>query len=198
VLLTDGSRIDRPSYYRVGHDYPVRAGRGPAEMRIKITAVRVEALGAITLQDAQAEGYRTTDEFKIAWVRAHDEAWVERHKVDLAEVFDDDVSVVDWILLERFRRSHAHRRVRVLVFDVLRDQPRYMATQRDILSGRSDGDYTPNRHRAIDESECPPDPAYVLGAREDGARRRASFRSDLEEERTRRKQARVQALRRVA
>ena len=199
VRLNDGRLVDRPSHYRVGHDYPVRTGHGQsAELRIKITAIRFEAVGAITLEDARAEGYRTTDEFKIAWVRTHDEAWIDRHKVDLAEVFDDDdVSVVDWILLERFRRSHAHRRVRVLVFDVLRDLSRYMATQRDILSGRSDGDYTSNPHRAIDDAECP-SPAYAARAREDGERRRETFRSDLEEERSQRKQARVQALRRAA
>lgn len=153
VRFNDGHRVQRPSFYKVDHDYPVRLDRREhGTFRIKILAVREERLGEITLADARAEGYRTTDEFKLEWVREHDRAWMERERVDLLADLEDGVAIVDWILLERFRRSHARRRVRVFTFEPLRDVSVFMATQRDILSGRSDGDYTENVNRAIDDA----------------------------------------------
>ena len=59
-----------PCRYKVDHDYALQRGRGVKadnDVRIKVTAVRQEKLGALTYEDAVAEGFRTRDEFFAYW-----------------------------------------------------------------------------------------------------------------------------------
>lgn len=42
-----------------------------------LSGVRIECLGDLTYEDAVREGYRTRDEYKDAWLRIHDRAWLE-------------------------------------------------------------------------------------------------------------------------
>lgn len=42
---------------------------------LEITDLRLQELGEIDLKDARAEGFRTTDEFKIDWVERRDRRW---------------------------------------------------------------------------------------------------------------------------
>lgn len=54
--------------YRPGRDYAVQPGRGkPARFRIQVLAVKSTTLGAITFEEAKAEGFRTRDEFLDYW-----------------------------------------------------------------------------------------------------------------------------------
>lgn len=86
-----------PCCYRVGHTYALQRHKTRAEMtqqelrrvdegraraparttigRILVTDIRLEQAGAITLRDVIAEGFRATDEFKVAWVGVHDRRW---------------------------------------------------------------------------------------------------------------------------
>lgn len=55
--------------YQPGRSYSVQPGRGkPGEFRIRVTALTRESVGALTLEDARAEGFRTTHEFKAYWL----------------------------------------------------------------------------------------------------------------------------------
>lgn len=125
--------------YRAGKSYAVQPGRGkPSSFRILVTDVRQEPVGDLTLADARAEGFRTSDEFKLYWIRLHDKAWANP-KVDCPECMgigcwdcDDTGKVVkprdDVELLARFEDRHAHRLVWVIMFEVDRtDRPRYLA-----------------------------------------------------------------------
>ncbi len=178
--------------YSEGHDYAVQPGRGkPAIGRIKILDVREEHVGDITYKDARAEGHRTTDAFKAAWVRIHDANWIERQEVTTDEhgTIDGDRWMTDTDLLPRFDARHAHKLVHVITFTAVQDNPLFLATQHDILHGRTDtGEYTTRRDRAIDDLEViPPTNGEVERARLEGERQRESFKRDLEAERARRR-----------
>ncbi|KKN69176.1 hypothetical protein LCGC14_0443520 [marine sediment metagenome] len=57
-----------PCRYLVGRDYAVQPGRGKkAVARIRVLAVRKEAVGAITAADARAEGFDTPQDFRDYW-----------------------------------------------------------------------------------------------------------------------------------
>lgn len=127
-------RGDEPkSRYRPGRSYAVQPGRGkPASLRIVITDVRQEPLGDLTLADAHAEGFRTTDEFRLYWVALHDKAWIARqHKLLDAEhdfTDEDRAETIHIRALPRFNARHAHRHVWVITFELDRtEQPRYLA-----------------------------------------------------------------------
>ena len=192
-------KAGKPCRYKVGHDYAVQPGYGREGIaRLKVLSVREEICGDISYTDARAEGFKTTAEFKRYFVRLHDKAWIKRELIDLVSVYDDKQSIVDWILLERFERRHAFKPVHVITFELLRDEPRYLATQRDILSGRADdGEYTLQRHRAIDELEVVDEitPARFAKKAEE---QRASFKRDLEIGRQQQRNARRDRLFRAA
>ena len=58
--------------YQEGRDYAVQPGSGkPESCRILITAVEGQALGDLTYRDARAEGFKTRDDFKMAWTEIH-------------------------------------------------------------------------------------------------------------------------------
>lgn len=131
-------RSDKPCRYKVGHDYAVQPGRGKEQItRLKVLEVREEPVGAITHPDAKAEGFRNVAAFKVAWVQIHDKVWSERYP---------DVPELDYI--EQFDKRHAHKLVHVITFTTTVDTPRFLAQP-----GPHQGDYTEQRHRAIDDLE---------------------------------------------
>lgn len=164
---------------KVGHDYPVQVRRGrklDSLLRIKILARGKQRAGDITLAEARAEGQRTTADWKRAWVRRHDTQWTARD-----ELFDDGNDIVNDILLARFEERHADTLVWAIAFEPLVDAPRFMARPT-----RTSGDYVAVTARAIDPVECVDEVTqahYAKLKREDGERRRASFRRDQEEAR---------------
>lgn len=130
-----------------GHDYPVQPALGkPATCRVTITETRDQLAGEATFFDARAEGYKTTEAWKAAWVRQYDRPWVKRQPQ--ARAHDDDH------MASRFDARHANTLTQVVTLKVLSDESRYLASQRDILTGRCDSqEYTTRRGRAIDELE---------------------------------------------
>ena len=188
--------------YPVGSSHPVQPGAGePSEAQIAVLEFRRERLGAISAADAKAEGNLNVEWFKQAWVRKHDRVWMAREKVQLADVFGDEVVPV--ILCKRFDEEWAQVDVWVVRFWLTEVRPRYLARPT-----RTGGDYTTSVSRSIDNEltvvaqadgttrlQLVPvpiaDPEYAARkAREDHdvwVAQRDSFRRDLEEERARRK-----------
>lgn len=188
---------DQACRYRIGHDYSIQPGRTkPGICRVKILDVQHQRAGDLTLADARAEGFRTTADFKAYWTRLYDSAWIDRHKVDLADALD--LGVVSFILCKRFDEQHADTPVWAITFEVQRDEPHYLASQLDILTGRSDaGEYTTNRSRAIDEAEVIDKPTQERYTR--AAQKHAEyFYRDLEAERARRRDERARSMRLAA
>lgn len=128
----------KPTRYRVGETYPVQPAGREAICRVKITDLREERLGEITHRDAKAMGYRNTAAFKIDWVEWHDKAWMYKHALE-----------ADAVLIERFTKAHACKLVTVISFQLATDIPRFLAAP-----GPHQGDYTTQRHRAIDDLEA--------------------------------------------
>lgn len=91
---TQTRRLWKVTHVRPGGVYRVRASRfaafNPSDPAIRVTAVRIEALAAITPEDARREGFATIAEFREAWVRLHRD-WHD----------PDRVHVVDFELAER-------------------------------------------------------------------------------------------------
>lgn len=180
---------------KLNYDYPVqyRDGRKlPTMGRIKIVSRAQQLAGDITFAEARAEGHRTTAQWKAEWVRRHDAVWLAREKVDLVAAYDDDVSIVEWILLQRFEQRHATTPVWTLAIELVVEIPRFLANQR--IKATDDGQYTTNTARAIDPVECidkATQERYARAKHEEGERQRASFRRDLEAERQRRRNLRV-------
>lgn len=177
-----------------GHDYPVSPGKGkPASCRLRVLSAAVERLGDLTYRDAVAEGFKTTGAFKVAWIRAHDHAWIKRELVDLAAIFDDHCSCVDWILVKRFDTHWADQLAHVITFARVVDEPRFMAPQ-----GRG-SDYTTSRTWSIDPSAECVDEAFQdrisAKASEQGAAMRRQARAPEEAERARRKAERGRSMR---
>src|SRR5262249_13703540 len=61
-----------------------KPGRPPRQRvgRIQILAVRREKLGAISLADAQSEGFADIAEFVAYWLALHDAAWLRTERTD--------------------------------------------------------------------------------------------------------------------
>jgi hypothetical protein len=132
---------------KAGHDYPVKtSSHQPATCRIRIASSRLVAAGEITFKDARREGYRTTVEFEAHWVQTYDARWFEANTY--GGVYDE------WVVHERFTRRHAHRIVNVVTFELVTDEPRFLASQYDILHGHTDrGEFTTRKGKAIDDLE---------------------------------------------
>lgn len=177
---------------KVSHDYPVQVRRGrrlDTVTRIMVLGRGQQRAGDVALPGARAEGCRTTNDWRIRWVRWRDRAWIEREKVDLVAVYDDEVSIVNWILLERFEQRHADTMVWAIAFEPVVDAPRFLAHPT-----RTSGDYVATPARAIDPVEAIDETTqerYAKLAREDGQRRRESLQRDIEAERQRRRNLRT-------
>lgn len=170
-----------PVPLRVGHDYPVQVRRGKRitgeGSRIEVIATYPEVAGDITYTGARGEGYRTTDEWKVNWVRRHDLGYRAQR------IVNDDLwrtGLVDGILLARFEQRHAAAPAWTVTFKVISPQ-RYLARPT-----RTSGDYVRHPGRAIDRVECVDEATqerYAKMAQADSERRRASARRALQEER---------------
>jgi hypothetical protein len=127
--------------YRIHHTYSVQPGAGKPEAgRILVTAVRQQRLGDITLREAHAEGFRTTDDFKAAWVEIHDARWIS------AEGLPARLTVE---VLERFAARHADTPVWVVEFCLPVDPVRLLADR------NARADYVDHHARAMaDEPEA--------------------------------------------
>ncbi len=132
--LTEGQWL-RCTTHHIGRVYPLeRYARGDEllpEQRMRLEAgsrqkppaltiahvrcvdLRLQRLGDVDLKDARAEGFRTTDEFRAAWVQARD---MHRLLMD-----DDDANY----LLRLFDRCHAHRLVWAFTFEII-ETPRLL------------------------------------------------------------------------
>jgi hypothetical protein len=139
--------------------------------------------GEVTFQQARACGFRTTDDFKAAWVAQWDKTFMKT----LVEM--DDAQAHE-AAVARFERRHAGRRAQAIRFTLAVDTPRFLADQRVSHGGDDDGQYVTTRARAIDDLECIDElmqKRYAERAAKEAERQRASFRRDLEAERARRK-----------
>lgn len=155
-------------WVRPGRSYAVQPGVGRSAIgRIFVTDVERDRLGNISFDDARAEGFRTTNEFKLSWVQHHDRLWVRQQEAMMAEAskINDRLGVsasdeVQEVLAEqslfRFGERHADRDVWVIRFELDRShRPRLLAPA---SRGERDGDehgYTDNPRRALrDEPEA--------------------------------------------
>ena len=65
-------RDGRPIRYRVGGVYSVQPGRGQSHWgHLKVTSVTSLPLGAMTLEEAQLEGFETISAFMEYWMALH-------------------------------------------------------------------------------------------------------------------------------
>lgn len=181
----------RPPRLRVGHDYPIQVRRGKRidadGTRIEVLTVRRELAGEITYAGAKSEGFRTTDEWKVGWVRKHDNGYRAQRSVNDCLWL---TGLVDGILLTRFELRHAAVPVWTVTFKTIPAQ-RFLARPT-----RTSGDYVRHPGRAIDPAECVDEQTqerYAKATHEEGERRRASFKDDLEAERQRRRNLRVRS-----
>ncbi len=181
VIQLDGV-LYRACRYQPGRTYSVQTGRGRhGQHRILVTSVRREPVGAIDYPAARAEGFRTVDEFKVAWVRIHDAAWISREQIDLLDALDPadvpwehferftisappaGIAPVTWVLLERFRQRHAATLVWVITFELIGDVPRLLAPAGDVAGDDADqpgeraaipSSYTVQPARALSEARA--------------------------------------------
>ncbi len=137
-------RDGRLCRYRVHHTYAVQPGRGKPEAgRILVTAVRQQRLGDITLREAHAEGFRTTDDFRQAWVHIHDARWFDALA---GRVLDERRPIM---VLDRFNARHADTPVWVIEFTLPVDPVRLLADR------HARADYVDHHARAMaDEPEA--------------------------------------------
>lgn len=197
--------ITRPWVPQIGATEPVQPGRGKHAIgHIHITAVRQEPVGHISLPDARAEGCRTTDEFRVLWVRLHDRAWVRRHAAWVTRRGDTalgdllDIPEIAAQLVARFHARHTNTIVWVIEFRLARsatdDTPRFMAAGTGHVDADGNADYTASASRSIDPDaeavDAHTQARLTKAARKLAAEQRESFRRDLEEERERRKRER--------
>lgn len=179
--------------FKPGHHYAVQSGHGKAELgRVTVLYVALQPLGQVEYRDARAEGFRSTDDLKIHWVRKLDKAWIERELIDRIAIYDDGCSIVNWILLERFDERYKRLLTWKVSVEVAGDVPRFMAR-----ATRTSGDYVHHPGRAIDREECIPkitNEIYSKASHEPAQRQRQSFRDALEDERGRRRRLRVEML----
>lgn len=195
-------RWTRPFEPKVGGRIAVQPGRGQhAVAHILVADVRRELVGEITYEDARREGFRTTEEFKVYWVRLYDRAWIDRQErvVHPDGVVETLELLTDEDLVARFDERHANRLVWVIGFELARDEHPLFLTPaaREPSGGAEDSDdahgYTENPSRAL------LDAGEVLDRRTaDRFTTQARARDDARaaEQRARQLQARARTLRR--
>ncbi len=175
-----------PIPFKMAATYPIgHRERDTPNCHVVVTDIRRAHAGDISLHDARAEGHRTTDLYREAFVREHDRDWMDHEKPDLAAIFGDNA--VAFILLKRFDERWRDADVWVVRFELTADVPRFMAVQRGRAVG--DGQYVPTPTRAISDAECIPDALQESFARAAGPWGEA--KRDVDRKRSER--ARVQA-----
>lgn len=149
---------------------------------IIITEVNEQWAGEVTFRQARACGYRTSDDWKAAFVAVNDKPFMDT-------VVDMDDTAAREAAIARFERRHAGRRVNVIAFKLEVDPVRFLA--------QGWPDYTGQRHRSIDPDAevIPPSPARVKRANEEAEKQRASFRKDWEAAHAKRKAERGRSMR---
>jgi hypothetical protein len=162
--------------FQVGKSYAVQPGRGRAARgRVLVTAVRLGLAGDVTFEDARAEGFRTRDEWRAAWVRLHDRAWLEQRCAYSAEG-ELVAEPGDDALLERFAEWWADRRVWALTFRVDTSHvPRMMHRQ-------SERGYTSNPRDAVPDEPEAVDAATQARITDEARRRDHARRGWLEQQ----------------
>lgn len=149
-------RRQTPITARAGTDIPIRPGHDrPMIGRARIEHIEDQRLGDITYHDARAEGHRTTDDFRADWVARHDQRWIADRDLD------------DEALVDRFHARWADTIVSVITLRPVADQPRFLASQYDILHGHTnEGEFTTQRGKAIDDLEVVDDQTMDRYARQ--------------------------------
>ena len=162
--------------------YVKASQKGGIVCHIVALDVREMWMGEVTFKQARACGYRTTDDFKAAWIAQFDRPFMKT-------LLDMDDEQAREAAIARFERRHAGRRAHAIRFMVAVDTPRFMANQRVSHGPNDDGQYVASRARAIDDLECVDELTqrrYAERATKDAETRRASFKRDLEVERAKR------------
>ncbi len=153
--VTAYGRDWRALSYAPGVSRAVQPGRGKAAIaRVRVTDIRHEILGGISHGDAKAEGFRTADDFKIAWVTIHDGAWAWVESDKGKELRDREE------LRERFTARHSERPVWVVTFELVRDDDRLLRAGMG-AEGSDEGDYTYNAKDAMKDEPEPVHPAML-------------------------------------
>lgn len=186
----------RPGHRLTIREPPRKTGRSVSatnteanRVYVEITDVEHVPLAALTRDEATAEGFggaRGPLAFKRRWLERHDKAWVAKR-----EATDDGLT--DEQVAGRFVDHHEGDPIVVLSWRLAEEPDLYLAQPT-----RGSGDYTRNPHRAIDPLPVMgPTPERIRLANEDGERRRASFRRDLEAERAARRAQSARTAQRV-
>jgi hypothetical protein len=116
---------------KVGQRRFIKASqRDEIACHIVILDVVERLAGQIEFADARKLGYRTTDQFKAAWVQEHDIPWLNRQMAAMLP-FPDDLEFA-----ARFDGRHAPRKVYVVRFEVDRsEQPRFLMEGSPLTDG---------------------------------------------------------------
>lgn len=126
VKRKNADRRDRTATYWVQPWRPSVGGEVSLDgYRVAITAKTRAEAGDLTYEDAKAEGHGSIDNAKVAWVRDHDEPWLEHHKVRLADALGP--GVVRAIMLARFEERWTDEPVWVVVVRPVPARPQFMA-----------------------------------------------------------------------
>jgi len=181
----------KPLVPKAGDRFPIKAASDkPVMCRVVVRSLSTERHGAISFADVRASGYRTTVEYKAAWVRRHDAGWIEGKEVTTGAGGVEDVNrfLTDELLAVRFDERWAGRDVYVLHVEVDRTGERYLAA--DPAAMETDYVRSPVRAlagepAAVDEQTLA---AFTKAAREKPkvtqmevwAERRASLESEIE------------------
>lgn len=115
------ARGDNPPRLMVGEIYPVTITDATRPLcDVEVLGRELTTAGTIGFDDARADGHRTTNEWRIEWVRRHDRAWVQGLEAQRGDILTDEEH------LERFADRHAGRNVWIVRLR-LGDVPRLLA-----------------------------------------------------------------------
>ena len=136
----------KPWIPKRGDRFAIKAAAAkPIMCRVVVTTKpTIEQHGPISFADVRASGYRTTVEYKAAWVQRHDHDWVEATVERRAGEVSDGLTDVE--LAERFDARWADGDVYVLHIEVDRTGERYLAA--DPAAMETDYVHSPTRAMA--------------------------------------------------
>lgn len=122
-----------------GDRLPVRSTDGDASCHIILTDVRHTTLGAIDDTTAHAEGFKTADRFKTAWIKVYDRDWINRQPT----------APEPEALIARFDTQHASKTIWLLTFEYDAAQAPRLLAARPARAGSTQGDYATNTAQAL-------------------------------------------------